>query len=210
MSSNLVSELASTIQSASIKRNPSPAHDVNPSTAASEKIPAVVESPSLQKARSRPRSHSPPARLPLSRSQSLDSATSSESTSTIPSDIIHPRRRRKSFPPIPDFRFEQSYLASIKNADTNWRVAFITIRDQVFLPLVQGIVWNMLMMGWRHWNRGSKFQGRTLGARLRKWWWGVNNWKMPAGTEADARRDAKVLKKAEDFFVDCFGTSLGD
>ncbi|EXJ79969.1 hypothetical protein A1O3_08255 [Capronia epimyces CBS 606.96] len=197
MSSNIASELASTIQSVSIKHDPSPEHDLNPSTAASEKIPAVLESSTH---------HSPP----LSRSQSLDSATTSESASTIPSEIIRPRQRRKSFPPIPDFRFEQSYLASIKNADSAWKVAFITIRDQVFLPLAQGVLWNLLMFGWRHWNRGSKFKGRTLGARLRKWWWGVNNWKTPVQTEADARRDAKVLKKAEDFFVDRFGTSLGD
>ncbi|KAJ4523958.1 hypothetical protein HRR83_002076 [Exophiala dermatitidis] len=204
MASNPVSELASTIQTASIKRHPSPSHDLNPSTAASKKIPATVVEPESSSLHTQ----DSPA---LSRSQSLDSATSTGSkSSTIPSEIIRPRRRRRSFPPIPDFRFEQSYLASIKNADTKWKVAFITIRDQVFLPLVQGILWNMLMFGWRHWNRGSKFKGRTLGARLRKWWWGVNNWKLPADDPADFKRDAKVLKKAEDFFVDRFGSSLGD
>lgn len=187
MASNPASELASAIQSVSIKKHPSPEHDVNPSTAASKKIPATLESLSP----------------PRSRSHSVNSVTTSEST--IPSEIIHPRPRQKSFPPIPDFRFEQSYLASIKNADTNWKVAFITIRDQVFLPLTQGILWNLIMLGWRHWNRGSKFQGQKLGARIRKWWWEVNNWKVP-----QSEKDAQVLKKAEDFFVDRFGTSLGD
>lgn len=64
------------------------------------------------------------------------------------------------------------------------------------------------MFGWRHWNRGTKFRGRGVGAKVRKWWWGVNNWKLPE--ENIKTKDAKVLKKAEDFFVDKFGTSLGD
>ncbi|OQV05811.1 hypothetical protein CLAIMM_10481 [Cladophialophora immunda] len=181
-------EIASTIQSAHIKHDPSPEHDINPSTAASKKLPAEVETISPP----RSRSHSP-----------------SGSESTLPSDIIRPRPRSRSFPPIPDFRFEQSYLASIKSADSNWKIAFITIRDQVFLPLVQGILWNLLMFGWRHWNRGSKFQGQTLGAKVRKWWWGVNNWKVPEA-EAKKQSDRQVLQRVEDFFVDRFGTSLGD
>jgi len=153
MASNPASEIASAIQSVSLHRDPSPSHDVNPSTAASKKVPANITSPT----------------------RSLSSA----SDASIQSDIIKPRPRNKSFPPIPDFRFEQSYLASIKDADTNWRVAYITIRDQVLLPLAQGTLWNLVTFGWRYWNRGSKFQGRTLGAKLRKWWWDVNNWKMP-------------------------------
>lgn len=195
MASNPVSELASAIQSVSINRNPSPDHDINPSTAASKKIPATIERVS------------PATWPPRSRSQSLASATSCESASTIPSEIIQQRPRRKSFPPIPDFRFEQSYLASLKDADTKWKVAFITVRDQVLLPLVQGIAWNLIMSGWRHWNRGTKFQGRTLGARVRKWWWGVNNWKVPG--EVEVRKD-KAVQQAEDFFVNRFGSSLGD
>ncbi|KIW51562.1 hypothetical protein PV05_10270 [Exophiala xenobiotica] len=188
MASNPAAEIASAIQSASINRHPSPAHDINPSTAASKKVPGrTIESP-------------PGGR---SRSQSLDSTDS-----TIPSEIIRPRPRRKSFPPIPDFRFEQSYLASIKAADTNWKIAFITVRDQVLLPLIQGIAWNLIMFGWRHWNGASKFQGQSLGAKVRKWWWGVNNWKIP--NEKEARREAKVVKTAEDFFVDRFGSALGD
>ncbi|KAH0846383.1 hypothetical protein AYO21_07473 [Fonsecaea monophora] len=188
---SVANEIASTIQSAHIKHDPSPEHDINPSTAASQKIPGEVEAISP----------------PRSRSHSL-----SGSESTLPSDIIRARPRSRSFPPIPDFRFEQSYLASIKSADTNWKVAFITIRDQVFLPLAQGILWNLLMFGWRHWNRGTKFQGQSLGARVRKWWWGVNNWKLPdtEATRLKKQSDRQVLQKVEDFFVDRFGTSLGD
>ena len=162
MAHNPAADLASAIQSVSLNRAPSPSHDINPSTAASRKEPADLISPS----------HSPTR----SHSNSLSSATS-----TVPSDIIAPRPRRKSFPPIPDFRFEQSYLASLKNADTNWKVAYITIRDQVLLPLAQGIGWNMAVFGWKYWNRGAKFSGKHFGAKLRRWWWQINNWKLPEG-----------------------------
>ena len=151
MAHNPAMELASAIQSVSIKRNPSPHHDVNPSTAASKKEPATLHSPT----------------------HSISSADS------IPSDVIRERPRRKSFPPIPDFRFEQSYLASIKSAETWWQVAYITMRDQVLLPLMQGILWNLAMHGWRFWNRGAKFSGKGAGAKIRRWWWDVNNWQMP-------------------------------
>ena len=186
MASNPAIEIASVIQSASIKRHPDPAYDINPSTAASKKFPGEVAS-SLH-----------------SRSSSI---ASDDDASTLPSDIIRRRPRTRSFPPIPDFRFEQSYLASIKDADSNWRVAFITIRDQVVLPLTQGILWNLVMFGWRHWNRGSKFSGRSVGAKVRTWWWGVNNWKIPAEKKAS---DIQAAQQVEDFFIDRFGSGLGD
>lgn len=177
MSHNPAMELGSAIQSMSIKRDPSPHHDINPSTAASSKIPATVHSPTR----------------------------SVSSSSSIPSDVIRPRPRRKSFPPIPDFRFEQSYLASIKSAETWWQVAYITTRDQVLLPLTQGIVWNMAQIGWRFWNRRAKFSGVGLGARIRRWWWDVNNWKMP-----NTQQKQEFSKEASEFYVDKFGASTGD
>jgi hypothetical protein len=181
MSHNPAIEIASTIQAAHIKRDPSPTHDVNPSTAASTRVPVDIPSPELSEAE--------------------------DDESTIPSDIVRPSRRprRKSFPPLPDMRFEQSYLASLKNAETNTQVAIITIRDQVLLPLVQGVLWNFVLFGWRHFNRGTKFQGETIGAKVRKWWWGVNNWKLPKGAARD-----DFTRTAEDFYVNRFGSSLGD
>ncbi|ETN40689.1 uncharacterized protein HMPREF1541_04968 [Cyphellophora europaea CBS 101466] len=182
MASNPAAELASTIQAAHIVRNPSPTHDVNPSTAASDLVPADVHSPDLSDAE--------------------------DDASTIPSDIVRPtpRSRQKAFPPLPDMRFEQSYLASIENAETKTQVAIITIRDQILLPLLQGTLWNFVLFGWRHWNRGAKFQGESIGAKVRKWWWGVNNWKVPKLKNGKA----EFAKGAEDFYVDRFGTSLGD
>ncbi|RMZ86009.1 hypothetical protein DV737_g180, partial [Chaetothyriales sp. CBS 132003] len=99
---------------------------------------------------------------------------------------------------LPDFRFEQSYLASIKNAKNNTEVAFITLRDQIVLPLAQGLLWNMVMFGWRYWNRGSKFAGQSLGAKVRKWWWGFNNWKLPAGATQANRPTRELAKGAEE------------
>lgn len=102
-------EIPEILQSASINRNPDPAHDVNPSTAASEKQPVVI------------------------------GPDSDSETNSIASDIIHPSRairpvhRKQTLPPLPDLRFEQSYLASIKDAETWGRVAWITTRDQVRL-----------------------------------------------------------------------------
>ena len=168
MASNPATEIASALQSASLKRHPSPSHDINPSTAASLKVPAEIQSPKS--------------------ARSLSSATS-----TIPSDIVRPAPRRKSFPAIPDFRFEQSYLASIKNAQTWSQVAYITTRDQVLMPLTQGVVWNLLQFGWKFWNRGSQLRGQSVGARVRRWWWSVNNWKLP-----EERSSGEFRSKVED------------
>lgn len=170
MAHNPAAELASAIQSVSLKRDPSPHHDINPSTAASKKEPATLHSPT----------------------HSISSADS------IPSDVIRPRPRRKSFPPIPDFRFEQSYLASIQSAKTWWQVAYITTRDQVLLPLTQGILWNLVMHGWRFWNRGTKFSGQSVGAKIRRWWWEVNNWQVPKeGLKQKFAREASDVSRPQ-------------
>ena len=153
MASSLPIDVASTIQSASIKRNPSPHHDLNPSTAASSKQPVRFQSPS-------PSSPSSPK-------------------STIPYDALRPIPRTTKLPPLPDLRFEQSYLASLQGS-SDWKViTYITVRDQVVLPLVQGTLWTLLLSGWRYWNRSAQFGGKTVGSRIRRWWWGVNNWEIP-------------------------------
>lgn len=96
--------IAEAIQGASIKRHPSPRHDINPATAASEKVPYEEVDPS--------------------------------DTASIASDILdrpalRPVARRRDLPPLPDLRFEQSYLASLRGAETWQRIAWITVRDQV-------------------------------------------------------------------------------
>ena len=98
-------EIPEIIQTASIRTNPSAAHDINPQTAASEKQPVVA--------------------VPASEAGSLASDIVDESR------VIRPVRRSQTLPPLPDLRFEQSYLASLKDADSRGRVAWITMRDQV-------------------------------------------------------------------------------
>ncbi|GKZ54776.1 hypothetical protein AnigIFM49718_010899 [Aspergillus niger] len=164
-------QIPEVIQTASINPAPSAEHDVNPPTAASEKQPIVEDD------------------------------VASEAGS-IPSDVIDPHRmikpvsRRHHLPPLPDLRFEQSYLASLRGADTWGRVAWITIRDQVLLPLIQGTVWTLALSGWRFWNRNASLSGQTLGSKIRRWWYEVNNWKLPPLRSA---RDPHMAAKVEDF-----------
>ncbi|KAH8702503.1 hypothetical protein BGW36DRAFT_459197 [Talaromyces proteolyticus] len=162
--------IAETIQAASIKRHPDPAHDINPATAASAKEPYNV--------------------------------AHSDDTASIPSDIvdpgrvIHPVPRRANLPPLPDLRFEQSYLASIKNAESWKQVTWITVRDQVLFPLIQGTVWTLALLGWRFWNRNAQLQGTSLGTRLRRWWYEVNNWPIQ-----NIKSDKKLAQRVGDFYT---------
>jgi hypothetical protein len=117
MSHSLPLEIAETIQTASLNRAPSPSHDVNPSTAASAKQPVYI-SPSTDD-------------YAYDEEDGIDEEKE-EREQDIPYNVIRPMPRRASFPPLPDLRFEQSYLASIAAADTRWRVAYITVRDQVW------------------------------------------------------------------------------
>ena len=111
MSTDHILQFAETLQTASIKRHPSPTHDINPSTAASRKEPVTLEThPDLDDV--------------LSDAENADE-------DEIPESVLRPVPRKPQLPPLPDLRFEQSYLASIKDADTWQKVAFITIRDQV-------------------------------------------------------------------------------
>lgn len=63
--------------------------------------------------------------------------------------------------------------------------------QQVFLPLTQGILWTLILSGWRFWNRETKLKGHSVGARIRRWWWGVNNWNIPSS--GPSRLDEKRL-----------------
>lgn len=110
MSHSLPLQIAETVQATHINRSPSPRHDINPSTAASVKIPVTI-------------------------ALNDEDLGSSDEDDEIPIEVIRPLQRGRHaqhhFPPIPDMRFEQAYLASIKNADSTWKVVGITIKDQV-------------------------------------------------------------------------------
>ena len=103
-------QMAETIQTASIVDSPSVEHDMNPSTAASEKEP-----------------------VRLDRRLSEDMMSDIEEDE-VPISLLRPMPRKPQMPPLPDLRFEQSYLSSIKDAK-DWKVVtYITLRDQVCFP----------------------------------------------------------------------------
>jgi hypothetical protein len=120
MSSSIPLQIAETIQTAHINRAPDVAHDLNPSTAASSKQPVTVS----HHVPSSDSSHG----LDLYDEAGIDE---DENAEDIPYDVIRPLPRKLSMPPLPDLRFEQSYLASIAAADTKSKIAYITVRDQV-------------------------------------------------------------------------------
>jgi len=155
MDSEAPIDIASTLQGASINRHPSPRHDINPSTAASARQPVTVD-----------------AYPDLNGHSELDE-------DEIPISVLDPIPRSHNMPPLPDLRFEQSYLKSIEQAEGWKSVAWITIRDQVIMCFAQGVIWTLLLSGWRHWNRSAHFSGQGIGAKIRRWWWGVNNWTVP-------------------------------
>lgn len=105
---SLPTEIAATIQSGSINRHPDPKRDINPSTAAEKKEPVTLHT--------------------LSNGEVDDIDDDDED---IPYSVLRPASRSYNLPPLPDLRFEQSYLRSISGADTWWKVALITARDQV-------------------------------------------------------------------------------
>jgi hypothetical protein len=156
--SSLPSEIASTIQAGHINRHPDPARDITPSTAAEKKSPVTLH------------------HIPRDELDGIDD----DDDEDIPYSVLRPAPPAHQLPPLPDLRFEQSYLRSIAGADTWWKVLLITVRDQVLMPLTQGIVYNLFLCGWQHWNRNAKIHGDSVGARARRWWYSVNNWKLPA------------------------------
>lgn len=112
--SDIPMQIAETIQTAHINRAPSAAHDLNPSTAADTREPVRVVD---DKKRAGPEEKD-------------------EEEDDIPVSVLRPQRRFSHLPPIPDLRFEQSYLHSIRDAKSWWMVAWITTRDQVRLVLL--------------------------------------------------------------------------
>lgn len=132
MASSIPTQIAETMQTAHIQRNPSPQHDLNPSTAASEKQPV-----DLHDAAPRRRRHSTYDDNDNDDDEldDLDGLDDDDDDDDIPVSVLTPRPRNKSFPPMPDLRFEQSYLHSIAKADRWWKVAWITVRDQVYMSL---------------------------------------------------------------------------
>lgn len=164
-SSQIPTQIAETIQTAHINREPSARHDINPSTAADTREPVKLE-----------------------RKGGLDDDDEDdEDEDEIPLSHLRPARRFSHLPPIPDLRFEQSYLHSIQDAKSWWMIAWITARDQMVMPMLQGVVYNLALCGWQYWNKTARVSGNSLGARARRWWYEVNNWPINLKTVKEKR-----------------------
>lgn len=64
------------------------------------------------------------------------------------------------------------------------------------MPLLQGAVWSLALHGWRYWNRTAQLTGNSVGARVRRWWYRTNNWKMPKSNGFG--KDAKLVAEMGD------------
>lgn len=113
-------ELAATIQAASIEHHPDPALDTNPPTAAERRQPVTLE------------------HVKHEHDDGIDEEDEEEED--IPYSVLRPAPRHSHLPPLPDLRFEQSYLRSISKADTWWKVALITTRDQACICRVSKLL----------------------------------------------------------------------
>ena len=91
MADSLPMEIASTIQSASITKNPDVRHDLNPSTSVVEKEPVSVFQPSSSE------------HFEDEDEYGIDgNDEEDEEDEDIPCSVIRPLPRRPSMPPLPD------------------------------------------------------------------------------------------------------------
>src|SRR3954469_12050074 len=104
MATSLPLQLAETVQTAHINRHPSPAHDLNPSTAASRKEPVTLVDDEK---------HDHHHYFPDEGIDETDEDEEDEDEG-VGSHGLKPRPRRAHLPPLPDLRYEQSYLHSIR------------------------------------------------------------------------------------------------
>jgi DNA repair and recombination protein RAD54B len=110
-------EIASTLQSASLNRHPSPTRDMNPtSQLAGAREPVTLTNPDDDDDEA---------------ADGLDERAPSIATDEVPLSAIRPLPRTQNLPPLPDLRFEQSYLRSLEGTKGWTGVAYVTIRDQV-------------------------------------------------------------------------------
>ncbi|RKF73329.1 hypothetical protein GcM3_094007 [Golovinomyces cichoracearum] len=180
MTSSIPLQIAETIQTASINSNPTPKQDLNPFSSTSPSYQDTNRKPNDRKYSSLDKANTATTKTTTSSAASSVSSIDCDEVNNDRTsfDSIF-RRRNRNIGPLPDLRFEQSYLNSIAGAKTAWDVAVITFRDQVVLPLLQGTVWSLLLLAWSHWNYTAEISGSSVGAKVRRWWYRKNNWKLP-------------------------------
>jgi hypothetical protein len=156
-------------QDSHIIGHPSPSWDIAPAIAA-DRAPSIVRDalPSIQFSSSRAEL----LRLsqhPHKQEDDDDDETVSEISLEDPPHPPSERKpRRQNLPPIPDLRFEQSYLKQLEAAKGSvlWMV-IITIREQVLFPGIQGFLWALGMAGIRTLRTRQAENGKEWGGWIR-------------------------------------------
>ncbi|OAA64186.1 hypothetical protein SPI_02833 [Niveomyces insectorum RCEF 264] len=211
MASSIPLQLAETVQTAHIRQNPSVERDLAPSTAADTKEPVVLEESHPPGPHAASQLDSTVVLEALDDETDEDDEDDDDDDEDLPYSIVRPwdedhtsngirqaprsnRHHIHPLPALPDLRFEQSYLRSLAAARTWWQVGLVTVRDQVLMPFVQGLLYNLAVCGWQYWNRSAQLSGQSTGARLRRWWYGVNNWVLPEGAVGALTAAAKTPK----------------
>jgi hypothetical protein len=153
------------VQDSHIIRNPSPTRDIAPSTSADQRPITVIRDalPSIQF------SSSSNLHMLSQLRADADEDTVSEVSLEDSTHDISPKPRRPQLPPIPDLRFEQSYLKQLEAAKGSvmW-IIIITIREQVLFPGVQGFLWALAMSGIRSLRTRQAESGQEWGGWIRE------------------------------------------
>jgi len=174
---DVVKTLAETaVQDSHIIRHPSPPRDIAPSTSADHAPVSIVRDslPSIQFSSSHADLHRlsqpQPRHHRLEEDIGDDETVSEISLEDSPPPTSKPKPQLPPRPPIPDLRFEQSYLKGLEAAKGSvmWMV-IITIRDQVLFPGLQGFVWALGMAGLRTFRTRQAESGATWGGWLREY-----------------------------------------
>lgn len=183
-----------TVQDSHIIRHPSPSLDIALQTSADRPLVSIVRDalPSIQFSSSRANLHH------LSQRHHSEDEDDDETASEISlEDSPHPspsKPRRPNLPPIPDLRFEQSYLKQLEAAKGSvmWMI-IITIREQVLFPGIQGFLWALGLAGIRTLRTRQAESGRGVGSWLRDWFGrlGKTNTTM---TMSERSRKFSILK----------------
>ncbi|EGO58121.1 hypothetical protein NEUTE1DRAFT_122412 [Neurospora tetrasperma FGSC 2508] len=134
MNSDIPIQIAETIQTAHIKRDPSPSHDINPSTAASKREPA-----SLRTQTSHSQHHDsliPDDGIDEDDDEEDYAQSETETDEASEYNVVksRPRRNIHHLPPIPDLRYEQSYLHSHDAPSSRSPLQYPSLRLAVLEP----------------------------------------------------------------------------
>lgn len=158
------------VQDSHITHQPSLSRDSVPSASGDRAPASIVRDalPSIQFSSSHPDLH----RLTQQHHEEdtdVDDTDTEITLETSPHPLSPRKSQRSKLPPLPDLRFEQSYLKQLEGANGSimWMI-IITIREQILFPGLQGFLWALGMAGLRSLRAAQAENGRVWGGWLRE------------------------------------------